>query len=372
MIGGGIIGTAAAAILADRGARVTLVEAEAIGAGASGRNLGALQHPFDPILAGMHHDSLTRYRALAGNGAFALPEAPAGLLLLNHDLAAVRRKASILADTLPELEPAVLDPDEVIAAEPSLRPGPAAIRLETGYPIPPASATAAWAELARERRVAIRLGQGATPVVEGGTAVGVELADGTSMAADVVLVAAGPWTPELADPSGVWRPIVRTWGVTVQLDLRGDAPRHIIEEDEVESINRAEAATARAARHDDDDEPPSLFSLASADGVTTLGSTFLPDPPDLDRIVPLLIGRAARWMTGIDPGRLIATRICARPQSVDGRPFIGPLPGVANLHVCAGHGPWGISTGPGSAAIAARAILDGTPPPAELLASRAV
>jgi glycine/D-amino acid oxidase-like deaminating enzyme len=38
-------------MLADRGARVVLVEGTAIGAGASGRNLGAIQHPFDPVLA---------------------------------------------------------------------------------------------------------------------------------------------------------------------------------------------------------------------------------------------------------------------------------------------------------------------------------
>jgi glycine/D-amino acid oxidase-like deaminating enzyme len=40
--------------------------------------------------------------------------------------------------------------------------------------------------------------------------------------------------------------------------------------------------------------------------------------------------------------------------------------------VCAGHGPWGISTGPASAAIAARAILDRTRPRPELEAARAV
>ena len=55
---------------------------------------------------------------------------------------------------------------------------------------------------------------------------------------------------------------------------------------------------------------------------------------------------------------------------MDGRPFIGPVPGVADLFVCAGHGPWGISTGPASAALAARAVLDGTRPPAELAANR--
>jgi glycine/D-amino acid oxidase-like deaminating enzyme len=63
--------------------------------------------------------------------------------------------------------------------------------------------------------------------------------------------------------------------------------------------------------------------------------------------------------------------MCARPQSVDGRPFIGPLGGVGGLFICAGHGPWGISTGPASAALAVGAMLDPTISiPSELEAHR--
>ena len=68
-------------------------------------------------------------------------------------------------------------------------------------------------------------------------------------------------------------------------------------------------------------------------------------------------------MPSIEAAEVVGRRICARPQSVDGRPFIGAAPGVAGLFVCAGHGPWGISTGPASAALAARAVLDGAEPP---------
>ena len=45
----------------------------------------------------------------------------------------------------------------------------------------------------------------------------------------------------------------------------------------------------------------------------------------------------------------------------DGRPLIGAVPGRSGLYVCAGHGPWGISTGPGSARLVADAILGRTP-----------
>ena len=46
VVGGGIVGTSAAAFLAGEGARVTLIEAREIAAGASGRNSGVVQHPF--------------------------------------------------------------------------------------------------------------------------------------------------------------------------------------------------------------------------------------------------------------------------------------------------------------------------------------
>lgn len=358
-------------MLAERGAQATLFEATALGAGASGRNLGALQHPFDPVLAPLFHDSLDRYRSLAAEQVgFSLPPGPAGLLLLNADPDAAAAQAGRLEDRVPELRPRFLDVGEVGELEPSLRPGFAACRLETGYPIPPASATAAWARLAERRGAALRIGVPATPWIEAGRVMGVRLSDGTTVAADRVLLAAGPWTPALADPSGRWQPISRTWGVTVQVDLGAAAPGHIVEEDEVDAANRPVAAEQRSGTLDPDADPPSLFSLASAGGISTLGSTFLPAEPDPDRIVPLLLARGRRYLPALAGAPVLQVRLCARPQSVDGRPFIGPVPGADGLHICAGHGPWGISTGPASAALAVAALLDGRSAPEGLRADR--
>ena len=50
VIGGGIVGCALAAFLAEGGARVVLYEREAIAAGASGRNSGVVQDTLDPAL----------------------------------------------------------------------------------------------------------------------------------------------------------------------------------------------------------------------------------------------------------------------------------------------------------------------------------
>jgi glycine/D-amino acid oxidase-like deaminating enzyme len=64
-------------------------------------------------------------------------------------------------------------------------------------------------------------------------------------------------------------------------------------------------------------------------------------------------------------------RACARPLSADGRPLLGPVPGVEGLHLVTGHGAWGISLGPGSARLVADAVLGGSEEiPAELAAAR--
>lgn len=375
VIGGGIIGCASAALLAERGARVTLVEATAIGAGASGRNLGVLQHPFDPVLAPLYHDSLDRYRGLAaGDAEFALPSDPVGLLLLEADADAARAQADRLRGAHPELDPTFLDADAVAAAEPSLAPGFSACRLGTGHPIPPASATAAWARRAERAGATLRIGSGATPIIEGGAVVGLRLDDGEQLAADAVLLAAGPWSPDLAAGEPGWRPIVRTWGVTVQVRLGDAAPRHVVEQNEVDAVNRPARAAERAAAAGTDPEPESLFSIASAGGLSTLGSTFLPDEPDPAGVADLLVRRGAAYLPALAAAPVVEVRRCARPQSVDGRPFIGRLPWADRLVLCAGHGPWGISIGPATAALAVEALLAGSDAgvPEALRASRPV
>jgi glycine/D-amino acid oxidase-like deaminating enzyme len=373
IIGGGIIGCSAAAILAERGAALALFEATEIGAGASGRNLGAIQHPFDAILAPLYHASLEQYRQLPlADEGFAMPDRPAGVLLLNRDAEASLRQVRLLTAAVPDLAVEFLDADAVAAAEPSLVPGFAACRLDTGYPIPPGSATAAFSRLATARGAEIRVGTAAAPWIEDGTVKGVSLADGTHHSAGTVLVAAGPWSPPLVDPGGTWQPISRTWGVTVQLDLGAAAPRHVIEEDEVDAVNRPLVAAARAAEGEPAADPHSLFTVASAAGVSTLGSIFLADEPDPGRIARLLIERGARYLPAIGSAPVQQVRVCARPQSADSRPFIGPVTGVEGLFVCAGHGPWGISTGPGSATLVVDAILSGAAVPPELAADRRI
>ena len=324
VIGGGIVGAAAAAFLARAGARVELFERGELASGASGRNSGAVQHPYDPELVGLHRETLDLYRELEG---FAFDDEPAGVLVLAHDHTALAAVAADLARACSELEPVMLDGGD---AEPALASGVAACRLRSGYPVQPEGATLAFAAAARDAGAVLHTGAEATTAELLGSA-------------GAVLVAAGPWTPAVVDPSGHWRPIVPLWGVNVEVALH-DPPRAILEEGGVET------AVAGAA-------PPSLFSLVTADGVSALGSTFLDEEPDPATFAPALLERGAAFVPALAEAEPVSVRACARPQSFDGRPLLGPVPGIERLYVAAGHGPWGISTAPASARLVADAIL---------------
>ena len=133
-------------------------------------------------------------------------------------------------------------------------------------------------------------------------------------------------------------------------------PRHVLEEAGVEAVVAGEV--------------DSLFSLVTANGASGVGSTFTAEEPDAAALAPALLAAGAAFVPELEGAKVVETRACARPQSPDGRPLIGPLPMVEGLHVAAGHGPWGISLGPASGALAAGSLLGHAKIPAPLRAAR--
>jgi glycine/D-amino acid oxidase-like deaminating enzyme len=325
VIGGGIAGCSVAALLAEAGAAVTLYEREEIAAGASGRNSGVIQHPMDPVLVPLHEASLKLYDELDG---FDLPAEPSGLLVVGSDAAALAADCDATAAAFPELAPELLEGTALQAAEPALAADVCAYRLHTGRPVPPAAATRAWAERAGAAGARVVIGESVT-------------AEQARRAADAVVVAAGPWTgAALGTPA--WRAVTPLWGVVAQVRL-SEPPRHTIEEAGVEALTSPGGG------------PPSLFSIVTAGETSGVGSTFVPEEPDAAAIAPLLIERGARYVPALKGARIEGVRACARPLSTDGRPRLGAI--GDGVYLLTGHGPWGISLGPGSAQIVAEMVL---------------
>jgi glycine oxidase len=82
-------------------------------------------------------------------------------------------------------------------------------------------------------------------------------------------------------------------------------------------------------------------------------------------MVETIRARGSRFVPGLASAPLVAVRSCARPVSLDGRPLVGAIPWLDRVFVAAGHGPWGISTGPATARMIADAVLgnDASVPP---------
>lgn len=338
VIGGGIVGCALAAFLAEAGASVRLYERERIAAGASGRNAGLLAHPLDEALVDLYEESVGHYRGL-GHG-FALPAEPVGLLLVSTDRAALAAEHSELAARFPDVAAEWLE--DAAEAEPVLAPGLAGSRLATGRPVPPTAATEAFAARARAAGAQFRIGAPATVALNDGRVAGVRVADELEPAG-AVAVAAGPWTPQAL--GGAASPPVRPlWGAIAEVRLE-PPPRHAIEE-----AGSAVLTTPAGP-------PPSVFSIITARGVSAVGSTFLREEPNATALAPTLLARGARYVPALEGLAPAAVRACARPVSRDGRPLLGPVPGVAGLALATGHGPWGITLGPASARLVADGLL---------------
>ena len=348
VVGGGIVGTAAAAFLAAEGAQVVLVEREGLASGASGANSGSVQHPFDPVLAQLYRPTLELYRTLAVDASgFRIGERPAGLLCIAHDEATAREEASAMTGAFPYLAAEVLDGAGLQTAEPALAPDLWACRLDVAYPVAPGAGTYAYATLAEARGVVIRAGRAATLEVFGDRAIGVRL-DGDLVSAGAVLAAAGPGTSALLDPTGRWAPITPQWGVVV----------------ETAHVGR----TGMVLESIDPYGPGGLgFHYVLWDGVGSVGSTHLADEPAPAHWIERVLLNAARYLPALADAPIRSVRACPRPLSADGRPLIGWVPGLRGLAICAGHGPWGVSTGPGSARLVADLLLGRSPSiPAEL------
>lgn len=364
VVGGGIVGCATAAFLAEAGARVVLVEREGLASGASGANSGIVQHPFDPILADLYRATLELYRELGRTAhGFAIAAEPAGMLFVSADERAVRREAREIAEAFPTIRTEVAGGIDLQRLEPAVGPDLWACQAEIGFPVMPGASTYAYATLAETNGAEIRQGRSAALELDGDTVIGVRI-DGRLLPAGAVVAAAGPWTSDLIDSAGGWPPIRPLWGVVVEAELAAP-PTHILEEAGIEATigvpvvaaGRSDASTGPVAP-----DPEAVdFSLVPLPGAPAVGSTFLHHEPDPRAWIEPILVRAARYVPGVADAPIRGVRVCARPQSVDGRPLIGEVPGRRRLYICAGHGPWGISTGPASARLVADLLLGRTP-----------
>ncbi len=197
----------------------------------------------------------------------------------------------------------------------------------------------ALAAAASRRGVRFRPVEGVTGFeTSGGRIRAVETARGAIPCGTVVLTA-GAWTGGLLDGLGVHAPTPPLKGQIVL--LRGDRSllRRIVEHGKNYLVPREDGRVLIGATEED----VGFDTRPTPDGVRDLLAEAV-------RLCPSLAGAAVEksW-AGLRPG------------SLDTRPYIGPVPGLSNAFVAAGHKRAGLQLSPATAELVADLVLGRTP-----------
>jgi glycine/D-amino acid oxidase-like deaminating enzyme len=375
VVGGGIIGTACGFELARAGATVTLLERDELAAGASGRNLGYLDTSKDPVLAPLARRSLERYAEIGSDPPtpFFLDPEPLGTLAVTID----EDEVGDLRDWVSAAQAVGVDvervDDRVRELEPELSHDLLeAYLLDEGHRVDPLALTVCLGALARGAGASILHHAPARRLLERGGRIAGVVTDDAVLEADVVVLAAGPWSPAIARPAGVSLPIASARGWLVHAMPQRPPLRHWIQ-------SGARRLHAGELRYADAPGPLSLtlreFGEAAEtqevspmiqpapDGSVLTGTSREPslaaDPFDLD--VPRIVAtRAARLVPALAEASVLATWSGVRPVSPDERPMLGKV--RDGLFVATGHGSEGVILGAASAEQLAALVLGSDPP----------
>ncbi|MEE8369523.1 MAG: FAD-dependent oxidoreductase, partial [Dehalococcoidia bacterium] len=332
---------------AKAGAEVTLLERGELAGQASGAAAGMLvpsvEEASSAPLRELCRASLELYPALVGalqeeTGIDVQYRSP-GLLvvaqtegrakalraLCRQGLAPERRLEWVEGGTLRRLEPAVSDRALGAAYSPE------------GSHLNPGLLTQALARAAAARGAVLRQG---TAVVgfqaEGGSRPSAVLtANGEMIAAESIVLAAGPWTRPLAARLGVEIPTRPRRGQ--MLAYRSTAVRHIVWGEEGYLVPKSGGF---------------LFAGATVEDVGFRSRTTRQGQAWLRRMAASLVPVLRR-------AEVVSAWAGLRPGSPDGQPIIGALPGLESVFAAAGHFRNGVLLAPITGRLIARLITEG-------------
>jgi D-amino-acid dehydrogenase len=332
IIGAGILGASAAFHLARMGARPTIIDANL-----DGRATAAGAGIICPWVKNLEDE--TFYRLYAGGGEYypdliaALAEAgetdlgyrQSGAMLVSadpRDLASMERSVR-QRNALAMGEVTRLAPSEAQSLFPALADRLGAIHIAGGARVDGRLLTAAMVRAAEKRGATVLQGH-ATPVIQSGRVIGVDL-NGERIVAERLIVTAGAWVNQVLNLS---LPIDPQRGQITHLRLDGtdtstwpvilpQSSHYIVAFDQ----GRIVAGATR--------EHGSGFDYR----VTAAGQAEV-------------LHEALRIAPGLGAATLIETRIGFRPLGTEARPLLGWVKQIGGLVVGNGLGPSGLTMGP--------------------------
>lgn len=361
MIGAGIVGISTAYFLTRAGWQVRIVEAVAPADGATGAADGAVsvgsKRP-GPMMA-LAQAGLATYRALAAEGVLdsEFRTRPTFLTATTDaERAVLDRHAAAL--TTAGAEAVLLTGAALRVRLPGIR-AVAALEVRNeghavGFQVVHRLMTAAGLVVERGARVAAL-----EPTREGSAAL--RLADGTVVAADAVIVAAGAGSAELLGLPGLFSPRKGQQIVTERAPgLNAALPGSVIASTYL--LSKGSQKTAPGVSVDARGYGTVIDPLAT--GQFLIGSTREPRD-DRGATDVAAVGEMARAAVALMPGlarlRLLRTFAGVRSATPDGLPLIGRMPGAENLFVATGFEGDGICLGPVTGRIVSDLVRGETP-----------
>ncbi len=341
VVGGGIVGAAAAYFLAQQGQRVTLIEKDSVAAHASGFAFGVLlprlfDDPNNPL------DDLTRL-SLDLHGQIArelssdsvqLQRAKAAVLLATEEseafqYTALYRSGSSIGDVR------WLEYGELSHIEARISPKIiGGLYLGDAAEISPSQFTNAMWSSAENNGARLVSGE-VESVVADKDSVKVT-ADRETFSARRVIVAAGPWTSKLLQSAGVNVPVGPLKGQIIRMKAPGPPMRVTL-------------------------WWGSDYAGSKPDGLLWCGTTEEEVGFDEETTAGArdgIVASATKVLPFLEDAELVQQTACLRPVSADGLPIVGPLSSDSSIIVATGGGRNGIVLGPALGRVAADTALD--------------
>lgn len=212
IVGGGIMGAMLALELSEsRSGSVLLLEKSYPGAGSTGKSGAILrQHYSHEVTIGMARESLQWYSEFQERYGIDISFHRPGMAFIcpEQDLANLKRNVELQKSL--GVETTILDSTQLKDLEPGGKFDGneyAAWEAEAGN-VQPVNTVHAVLESARRAGAEVRIGARVTGFNQTGDVIdGVQLADGSSLSAGQVIVAAGPWAGKLLQEAGVSLPL---------------------------------------------------------------------------------------------------------------------------------------------------------------------
>jgi glycine/D-amino acid oxidase-like deaminating enzyme len=347
VVGAGIVGAACAAALAEKGARVTVIERDFPACGTTAAGMGHLVAMDDsPAQLALTARSLELWRSVLGSATRNVELQSTGTLWVAEDdaqLTGLREKARTYHDA--GLECGLLDERQLREAEPNLREGlPGALHVAADAVVyPPA---AALALLDRALAFGATLRQGEVTAF----APNAVIVSGERVNADVVVRATGAGGSQI-EP---YLPIVPRKGHLVITDRHPGFCRHQIVE--TGYLTSAHVMTSESVAFNVQPRQTGQVLIGSSRELVGFDGS-------INRtVLARMLARAVEFMPRLAELSAIRTWTGFRPTTEDKLPLIGWWRAVPGLMIAAGHEGLGITTATGTGEIIASLALGGPCP----------